>query len=85
MSQERGTKYKITARYFNASGFAVAIVASITHGIDWAVHIGATHGYMHGPLLEDETAQYVAKHGCKMQEKDARYYFPELKNLSYRH
>lgn len=81
MSQERGTKYKITARYFNAQGWAVAIVASITHGLDWATYIGATFG----SLSEEETVQYVVKFGCKLPEKDARYFFPELKHLLYRH
>ena len=81
MSQERGTRYSVTARYFNAQGWAVAIVASVTHGIDWGVYIGATWG----PMSEKETIEYVDKHGCKMREEDARYYFPELKNVPYRH
>ena len=81
MSRERGTKYSIEGRYFNAQGWAVAIVASVTQGVDWAAYIGATFG----PLSEEETMQNVVKHECKMQEKDARYYFPELKNAAYRH
>lgn len=81
MSRELGVKYTIERRYFNAQGWAVAIVASITHGIDWGVYIGATWG----PMSEKETMEYVVKNGCKMQEEDARYYFPELKSMPYRH
>jgi len=81
MNQERGTKYKISARYFNAQGWAVAIIASVTHAVDWAAYIGATFG----SLSEEDTAEYVAKHGCKLAEHDARYFFPELKYLQYRH
>lgn len=78
---KRGNKYKITGRYFNAQGWAVAIVAVTTHEVDWAVYIGATFG----PLSEEETVHKVAGYGCKMQEKDARYFFPQFKDLQYRH
>ena len=81
MSLERGTRYNITARYFNAQGWAVAIVASVTHGVDWAVYIGATFG----PLSEEETVEYVVKYGCKLPEQDGRYFFPELERTPYRH
>lgn len=81
MSQEKGTKYNIHGRYFNAQGWAVAIVASVTHGLDWAAYIGATFG----PLSEEETVQDVVKFGCKLPEEDARYFFPELKDMAYRH
>lgn len=76
-----GVKYSIEGRYYNANEFAVAIVASITHEIDWAAYIGATFGDI---LLESETVQAVLKFGCKLSEKDARHYFPEIE-LPYRH
>ena len=44
MSQERGTKYNVEARYFNAQGWGVAIVASVVHGLESAAYIGATWG-----------------------------------------
>ena len=47
MSRELGIKYTIEGRYFNAQGWAVAIVASVTHGIDWGAYIGAK-GRDHG-------------------------------------
>jgi len=81
MSGERGTKYNIERRYFNAQGWAVAIVASVIHGIDWGVYIGATFG----SLTEQETIDYVVKWDCKMREEDARYFFPELKETPYRY
>ncbi len=81
MSREKGIKYGKEGRYFNAQGWAVAIAASITHEVDWAAYIGATFG----PMTDSETVQYVIKHGCKLQEKDARYFFPELKDACYRH
>jgi len=80
MSRERGAKYTVEGRYFNAQGWAVAIVASVTHEVDWGAYIGSTWG----PLSEAETINYVAKYGCKIPEKDARHFFPEMK-LAYRH
>ena len=80
ISKVRGTKYNVEGRYFNAQGWGVAIVASVNHGVDWGAYIGATWA----PVSEQETMDYVAKLGCKMQEKDARYFFPELKDLIYR-
>lgn len=75
-----GDKYAIEGRYYNANGFAVAIIASITHEIDWAVYIGATLG----DAKEAVTVQATLKFGCKLFEKDAKHYFPEIE-LPYRH
>lgn len=77
---KRGNKYSIEGRYYNANGFAVAIIASVTHEIDWATYIGATPG----DVREAETVQATLKFGCKLSEKDARHFFPEMK-LTYRH
>ena len=76
----RGDKYALEGGYYNANGFAVAIIASITREIDWAVYIGATLG----DKRERETVQAVLEFGCKLSEKDAKHYFPEI-GLPYRH
>lgn len=80
MSKKRGTTYNVEGRYFNAQGWGVAIVATVVHGLEWAAYIGATWGEM----SEQKTIDYVANLGCKMQEKDARYFFPQFKDLPYR-
>jgi len=52
---------------------------SLIVGIDWAVYIGgASH-----ILPEHEALEFVAAKGCKLSEKDARHYFPEI-TLPYR-
>jgi len=61
----------IEGRYYNANGFAVAIVAVITEGIDWCAYIGATDS----SKSEEETVEFVSKFGCKLAEEDARRYF----------
>ena len=76
-----GDRYSIEGRYYNANGFAVAIVASINHEVDWAAYIGATGD----DKREAQTIQAVLELGCKLPEQDARYFFPELKSLPYRH
>ena len=74
-----GNRTIITARYWNANYFATAIVASITEGIDWAAYIGgADH-----TLPEEKAVEYVQDYGCKLSEKDARHFFPNIK-LPYR-
>lgn len=78
---KRGLKYNIEGRYFNANGFAVAIVAVITHEVDWATYIGGTFG----DKSESETIQWVIKYGCKLPDRDAYYFFPEFKHLPYRY
>lgn len=74
-----GTRRIIEARYYNANHFAVAIVAVITEGIDWAAYIGGDDGTQR----ERETIAYVRDNGCKISEEDARHYFPDIE-LPYR-
>lgn len=76
---KKGDKHQIEGRYFNANFFATVIVASITHEIDWGAYIGGAD-YR---LLEKEAIAFVAKTGCKLREKDARHFFPEIA-LPYR-
>lgn len=74
-----GTRKFHTARYYNANGFAVAVVAVITEGIDWSVYIGGTD------LVEREAdaVKWVAEMGAKLSRADAKYYFPDIM-LPYR-
>ena len=68
----------LEGRYWNANGFSLAIVASITKNIDWAAYIRADQS-----RTEEETLNFVKAHGCKLSEEDARYFFPEI-DLPYR-
>jgi len=65
-------------RYWNSNGKGIAIVASVTKGVDWAAYIGADNGYSENACL-----QWTAKHGSKLLEKDARHLFPNI-SLPYR-
>lgn len=73
----------LEGRFWNQSGKQLAIVAIVTqvgdYG-DWAAYIGtdAPDSY-----LEYDTCLVVAESGCKLSEKDARHFFPEIK-LPYR-
>jgi hypothetical protein len=54
---------------------AVAIVASIGDYGDWAAYICDVSGE-----LDEEGAKMQAAHfGAKLDEADARYYFPDVK------
>jgi hypothetical protein len=69
---------KYEARYWNANGYGCAVVASIGHVGDWAAYIGGCD-----PKSEEEGLRFVATHGVKLSESDARYFFPDL-DLFYR-
>ena len=69
---------KIEGRYWNCQGINIAVVASITKEVDWAAYIGANDS-----PTEREALHYTAKHGSKLQEADARYFFPNIE-LKYR-
>ena len=72
----------VEARFWNCGGGKqIAIVAIITKGIDWAAYIGtdAPNSY-----TERGTCLWAAECGCKLSEKYARYFFPEIK-LGYRY
>ena len=79
MAVEPGTKTYQTARYWNSNGVQIAIVASITGSIDWAVYVGATKD----AYTEQETVDWTLERGCKLSAKDARHYFPGIE-LPYR-
>lgn len=78
--------------YWNANGFAIAIVASISmwpnnnshddhKPFDWACYIGATEGTR---TLENETVEFVHKHGCKLSYDEACAFFPHFAKITYR-
>ena len=75
--QEDQYKQHLEGRFWNQSGKQLAIVAVITKGVDWAAYIGtdAPDSYR-----EEDTLKYVAAHGCKLAEEDARYFFPNVKS-----
>jgi hypothetical protein len=70
----------LQARYYNVNGFAIAVVAVITSGVDWTAYIGATPS----TFTEEETTNWVTRLGAKLSEKDARYYFSDI-SLPYRY
>ena len=76
-----GGRKLYTARYYNCNYYATAIVASVTEGIDWAAYIGGAD--VAAP--KQEAVEFVARTGAKLTERDARYFFPGLKNIPYRH
>ncbi len=69
----------LEGRYFNCNGYSCAIVAVITFPIDWAAYMGGHDG----KAREEETIAFVAKHGAKLSQRDARHFFPQI-DLPYR-
>ncbi len=79
MSERKlGQVWHRVARYTNVQGMGIAIVASITEGVDWAAYIGWSAG------SETESYEQAFDYGNKLSEEDARYYFPDMKELRYR-
>ena len=62
-------------RFYNCQGKHIAIVASVTRGIDWAAYIGTDAP---DSWAEESTCLHALKHGVKLSKEDARYYFPEI-------
>jgi len=73
-----GNKKLLEGRYWNNNGKGIAIIASITEGIDWSAYIGADNG-------QDELAclELTKESGDKLSEPDARHFFPGIE-LPYR-
>lgn len=69
---------KYEARYWNSNGYAVAIVASIGVEGKWAAYIGGA-----ASESEEEALKFVVLYGTKLDEGDARHFFPDLE-LPYR-
>ena len=77
-----GKRY-LEARFWNQSGIQIAIVAIVTEVNgrgDWAAYIGAD---ARQASSEQETLLCVAEHGCKLMERDAKHFFPDIE-LPYR-
>jgi len=77
--QEDGGRQFYEGRYWNANGKGIAVVAVVTSGVDWAAYIGADDG-----LREKACLQWAAMNGVKLSANDAKYFFPEIKDLAYR-
>jgi len=74
-------KVSYEARYWNCGYEQIAIVASVTKGIDWAAYVGATHQ----AYTEAETLRGALDNGAKLSEADARHFFPNIDSeLRYR-
>ena len=71
----------VACRYWNANGMAVSIVARQGYNDDFTAYIGATSALA---CTEEETHEWAAEHGCKLEEKLARFLFPQLSSLNYR-
>ena len=69
---------KYEGRYWNANGYATAVVASVGREGEWSAYIGGGP-----PEREADCLRYVAAWGNKLSEADARYFFPDI-DLPYR-
>ena len=74
-----GNRVIYEGRYYNANYQACVIVAVTTPTQDWAAYINGVDA----SISEEDAVKWVAYHGCKMPELDARHYFPEIE-LPYR-
>ncbi len=63
-------------KYWNANGFAVAIVCKEGHANDYAAYIGSTEGIT---ATEEQTIEFVKKHGCKLDANLTDFLFPQFK------
>lgn len=73
------------ARYNNAAGFALAVVASVHFSPDGQLRDWAA--YWHGCNIthrEEDAVRWVAEHGCKLSRKDAAHFFPGFPMSHYR-
>ena len=75
----KGERKIIEGRYWNTSGIAIAVVASVTEGIDWAAYIGGSSEMM----SEEEMVDWTKRWGVKLSESDAVHYFSDIE-LPYR-
>jgi len=76
-------KEYLEGRFWNQGGKQIAIVAIVTRMGEfsgWAAYIGtdAPDSYR-----EEDTCLAAADHGCKLSDKDARHFFPDIE-LPYR-
>lgn len=69
---------KYEGRYWNANGYATAVVASVGAEGEWSAYIGGGP-----PEREADCLTHVLDWGTKLSEADARHFFPEI-DLPYR-
>ena len=65
-------------RYFKSTGYGCAIIACIGGDDSWAAYIGGCSF-----AREEDVLMFVAAHGSKLSEKDARHFFPFIE-IGYR-
>ncbi len=75
-----GDQSIVNWRYWNSNGYATAIVAVVTEGVDWAAYIGGADP----EIRETEAIFHVARDGDKLPEEDAKHFFPAVNWLPYR-
>jgi hypothetical protein len=63
-------------KYWNANGFAVAIVCKEGGNHDYSAYIGSTEGIV---SRESTTVEFVLGHGCKLDKDLTNFLFPEFK------
>ncbi len=72
------------ARYYNANGYAMAVVAVVNHDneelFDWAAYMNGCSAN----ISEREAWEWVAEYGCKLSRADASHFFPTLDIDHYR-
>ena len=66
------------ARYWNADGRGICVVAVVTDDIDWAAYIGADNGQS-----ETYCIKRTSLYGAKLRRNDAIHFFPFIE-LPYR-
>ena len=76
--------YKVIggSRYWNTNGAEIGIVAVENHWDsdpagtvgDWGAYIGATFG----GHPKAETLEWAMRHGAKLSEEEARFFFPYI-------
>ena len=74
-----GTRVSHEARYWNANGKGICVMASVTVGVDWAAYIFADDGWCERDLMVA-----TLERGAKLSEQDARHFFSSLDLLPYR-
>ena len=80
-----GNRDQYEARYWNPQNANISIVASVTKGpdgtpFDWSAYIGADPN----AYKEEEALIWAAEQGAKLSKGDARYFFPDFKDIPYR-
>ena len=82
--KETDCKRYLEGRFWNDGGKQIAIVAIVTEVDgrgDWAAYIGTDAP---NSTSEQATLEDVAEHGCKLSDRDAKHFFPDIK-LPYRY